>query len=155
MYGGSLYLNKNILRISFPPFGKDDASRYPSLFVWVTYPGKVNRTSPRLADHHDSWNMRVSSACSPDLHSIFFFMYIRGLQLAKIIEETSMQDHILTLRKKINIHREMKQGNGLENLVAFYQDQFEIEENINHYNEIDFQIAKRKFVKYLMDHRTL
>jgi hypothetical protein len=80
---------------------------------------------------------------------------MRGFPLTGIVEETSMQDHILTLRKKISAHKEMNRGNGLENLVAFYQSQFDIEENINHYSEIDFQIAKRKFVKYLMDHRTL
>ncbi len=45
-------------------------------------------------------------------------------------------------------YKDVKSDNGLQNLVLHYQHLFDIEENFNHYNIIDYQSAKRKFVKY-------
>jgi hypothetical protein len=44
---------------------------------------------------------------------------------------------------------------GLQNLVAHYQDLFDRDENINHYSPEDYQNAKRKFVKYLLQNREI
>lgn len=46
-----------------------------------------------------------------------------------------------------------KGENGLRNLVIYYQNLFEKEENINHYSSDDYQKAKRKFVKYFLEKR--
>lgn len=45
--------------------------------------------------------------------------------------------------------------NGLQRLVAYYQNLFERDENLNHYSPNDYQNAKRKFVKYLLDSRVM
>jgi len=50
-------------------------------------------------------------------------------------------------------YRDVKSKNGLQNLVLYYQHQFDIEENFNHYNITDYQSAKRMFVKYYMNNR--
>ena len=49
--------------------------------------------------------------------------------------------------------REPKRENGLQNLVGSYQKLFDTKENVDHYNPSDFQNAKRKFVKYLLEQR--
>jgi hypothetical protein len=48
-----------------------------------------------------------------------------------------------------------KSENGLEKLVLHYQSLFDIEENVNYYSHNEYQNAKRKFVKYLMNIRAL
>ncbi|KJS01173.1 MAG: hypothetical protein VR65_09720 [Desulfobulbaceae bacterium BRH_c16a] len=45
--------------------------------------------------------------------------------------------------------------NGLQGLVAYYQNLFDREENFNYYSPDDFQNAKRKFVKYLLNNRAM
>lgn len=45
--------------------------------------------------------------------------------------------------------------NGLQGLVAYYQNLFDREENFNYYSPDDFQNAKRKFVKYLLNNRAI
>ena len=45
--------------------------------------------------------------------------------------------------------------NGLQNLVMYYQSLFDRDENLNHYSADDYQSAKRKFVKYLLDTRAM
>ena len=50
---------------------------------------------------------------------------------------------------------EEKGENGLQNLVAYYQGLFDIEENLNFYSRNAYQAAKRKFVKYFMQNRAL
>lgn len=49
----------------------------------------------------------------------------------------------------------VKSENGLENLVAYYQNLFERAENIHHYSPDDYQNAKRKFVKYSLKNREM
>ncbi len=49
--------------------------------------------------------------------------------------------------------KEVRNENGLQSLVAYYQSLFDIEENFNHYSSNEFLNAKRKFVKYLMNNR--
>ena len=51
--------------------------------------------------------------------------------------------------------RDTKGENGLQNLVAYYQSLFDIEENLNYYSSNAYQDAKRKFVKYFMKNRAL
>ena len=63
-----------------------------------------------------------------------------------------MQNFTETSTPKI-ISKIVKSENGLQSLVAYYQDLFEIEENYNHYSTNDYQNAKRKFVKHLMKSR--
>jgi hypothetical protein len=46
-----------------------------------------------------------------------------------------------------------KRKSGLQNLAAYYQGLFDIDENFDHYSSDDYQNAKRKFVKYHMKHR--
>ncbi len=50
---------------------------------------------------------------------------------------------------------EQKDENGLQNLVAYYQNLFDRDENINHYSPDDYQNAKRNFVKYLLNKRVM
>lgn len=52
-------------------------------------------------------------------------------------------------------YKVVKSGNGLHNLVVYYQRLFDTEENFNHYNNTDYQSAKRKFVKHYMNNRVL
>ncbi len=48
-----------------------------------------------------------------------------------------------------------KSENGLQKLAEYYQSLFDIEENFNYYSRNEYQNAKRKFVKYLMNSRAL
>lgn len=52
-----------------------------------------------------------------------------------------------------SIGKVMNSGNGLQNLVAYYQDLFATEENFKHYSPDDYQNAKRKFVKFQLNNR--
>lgn len=58
-----------------------------------------------------------------------------------------------TSEKPPSITKTSKGENGLHNLALYYQSLFDIEENINHYSKNEYQNAKRKFVKYLMNNR--
>ncbi len=49
----------------------------------------------------------------------------------------------------------LKNENGLQNLVAYYQDLFKREENLKHYSPDDYQNAKRNFVKYSLSTRNI
>lgn len=51
--------------------------------------------------------------------------------------------------------RDLKNENGLPNLVAYYQKLFDIKENVDHYSPSDYQNAKRSFVKYLLEKRAV
>jgi len=64
-----------------------------------------------------------------------------------------MQNFTETPTKPKMISKVVKGENGLQSLVAYYQDLFEIEENYHHYSRNDYQNAKRKFVKHLMKSR--
>ena len=46
-------------------------------------------------------------------------------------------------------------ANSLQQLAEYYQSLFDIEENYNYYSSNEYQIAKRKFVKYLMNSRNV
>jgi hypothetical protein len=48
---------------------------------------------------------------------------------------------------------DLKCENGLQNLVTYYQNLFDREENLNHYSPDDYQNAKRNFVKYSLNIR--
>ena len=48
-----------------------------------------------------------------------------------------------------------KSENGLQKLAEYYQSLFDIEENFNYYSRNEYPNAKRKFVKYLMNSRTV
>ena len=48
-----------------------------------------------------------------------------------------------------------KSENGLRNLVECYQKLFDIKENVEHYSPIDYQNAKRNFVKHLLETRVI
>lgn len=50
-------------------------------------------------------------------------------------------------------NRELSGVNGLSSLVEYYQNLFEREENIDYYNPDDYQNAKRKFVKFMVNTR--
>jgi CheY-like chemotaxis protein len=66
-----------------------------------------------------------------------------------------MENYTGTTTKPKTIGKDVRSGNGLQNLAEYYQDLFDIEENFNHYNWNDYQNAKRKFVKYLMKCRAV
>lgn len=51
--------------------------------------------------------------------------------------------------------KNMKPENGLVNLVTYYQNMFDREENIHYYSPDDYQNAKRKFVKYSLKSRAI
>ncbi len=53
------------------------------------------------------------------------------------------------------IDNNKKSENGLQKLVVQYQSMFDIEENYNYYSRNEYQNAKRKFVKYLLNNRVL
>ena len=55
-----------------------------------------------------------------------------------------MQKFTETPTKPKMISKVVTCENGLQSLVAYYQDLFEIEENHNHYNRNEYQNAKRK-----------
>ena len=59
-----------------------------------------------------------------------------------------------TLRSKTS-NNNHKSENGLQQLAEYYQSLFDIEENFNYYSKNEYQNAKRKYVKYLMDNRVL
>lgn len=52
-------------------------------------------------------------------------------------------------------NRDLKSENGLQRLVAYYQQLFDIKENVDHYSPSDYQNAKRSFVKYLLEKRSV
>ena len=60
-----------------------------------------------------------------------------------------------TTSKPQVIDNNKKSENGLEKLVIHYQSLFDIEENYNYYSRNEYQNARRKFVKYLMNNRFL
>ena len=73
----------------------------------------------------------------------------------KIIREFSMQRHAeKTAKIQVN-DRVLKRENGLHNLVDYYQKLFDTKENLNHYSPMDYQNAKRSFVKYLLETRAI
>ena len=51
--------------------------------------------------------------------------------------------------------KDIRNESGLQKLAAYYQSLFDIEENFNYYSTDEYQNAKRKFVKYLMNNRAL
>ncbi|TKB06365.1 hypothetical protein [Desulforhopalus sp. IMCC35007] len=51
-------------------------------------------------------------------------------------------------RKKVG-----QNENGLQRLVAYYQNFFDRDENLKHYSPDDYQNARRKFVKYQLEFR--
>ena len=59
-----------------------------------------------------------------------------------------------TLRPRMT-ENNSKGANSLQHLAEYYQSLFDIEENFNYYSSDEYQIAKRKFVKYLMNNRKL
>ena len=59
-----------------------------------------------------------------------------------------------TMKPKMN-DKDEKSENGLLNLVVYYQNLFDRDENINHYSSNDYQNAKRKFVKYSLKNRKI
>lgn len=63
-------------------------------------------------------------------------------------------DAAMALEAK-NTIKAVEDANGLQRLVAYYQRLFERDENVNHYSPEDYQNAKRKFVKYLLDSRVM
>ena len=58
------------------------------------------------------------------------------------------------MKPKVN-DKDEKSENGLLNLVVYYQNLFDRDENINHYSSNDYQNAKRKFVKYSLKNRKI
>ncbi len=59
-----------------------------------------------------------------------------------------------TAKSKI-INKTNRGENGLQKLAIYYQSLFDIEENFNHYSRKEYQHAKRKFVKHLMNNRIM
>lgn len=51
--------------------------------------------------------------------------------------------------------KNLKSDNGLQNLIKYYKNIFDREENIYYYSPDDYQNAKRKFVKYLLKNRRI
>ncbi len=51
--------------------------------------------------------------------------------------------------------RGLKKKTGLESLVEYYQALFDTKENLDHYSPVDYQNAKRNFVKYLLETRAI
>jgi hypothetical protein len=51
--------------------------------------------------------------------------------------------------------KDVKNENGLQSLVAYYQNLFDREENFNHYSPNDYQNAKRNFVKFSLNTRAI
>ena len=57
----------------------------------------------------------------------------------------------LKTRRKMSDNKDMEPENGLVNLVRYYQNMFDREENILYYSPDNYQNAKRKFVKYSLE----
>lgn len=66
-----------------------------------------------------------------------------------------MQIFFKTTTKPKMAGKDIKIETGLQRLATYYQSLFDIEENFNHYSKDEYQNAKRKFVKYLMNNRAL
>lgn len=66
-----------------------------------------------------------------------------------------MQNFAETATKPMMKGKDVKNENGLQSLVAYYQNLFDREENFNHYSPDDYQNAKRNFVKYLLKKRAI
>lgn len=64
-----------------------------------------------------------------------------------------MKNHDETISETAIELKVVKNENGLQRLVMHYQDLFETDENLKYYSAHDYQNAKRKFVKYLLDSR--
>ncbi len=60
-----------------------------------------------------------------------------------------------TTAKTKMVNKTNKNENGLQKLAIYYQSLFDIEENLNYYGKEEYQNAKRKFVKHLMDNRRM
>lgn len=73
----------------------------------------------------------------------------------KMIREFSMQNLAERIKKHGANDRDLQSRNGLQNLVVYYQKLFDIQENVDHYSPIDYQNAKRSFIKYLLKKRAL
>ena len=58
-----------------------------------------------------------------------------------------------TTRRPARKSGKKRNENGLLNLVEYYQNVFDRDENINYYSSLDFQNAKRSFVKYSLKKR--
>ncbi|MFT5729516.1 MAG: hypothetical protein ACI8PB_003687 [Desulforhopalus sp.] len=61
----------------------------------------------------------------------------------------------LNTNRKISDNKNMEPENGLVNLVRYYQNIFDREENILYYSPENYQNAKRKFVKYSLKSRPI
>jgi hypothetical protein len=66
----------------------------------------------------------------------------------------------MQMRSKASMKSKIAGGNargenGLQSLTEYYQELFDIEENINHYSQDEYQNARRKFVKYFITNRLL
>lgn len=59
-----------------------------------------------------------------------------------------------TIKKNCD-NKKMEPENGLINLVKYYQNMFDKEENILYYSPENYQNAKRKFVKYSLKNRSI
>ncbi|MGB3223926.1 MAG: hypothetical protein WBB23_14070 [Desulforhopalus sp.] len=66
-----------------------------------------------------------------------------------------MQRHAEKPAKTQVNDRVLKSENGLQNLVDYYHKLFDTKENVDHYSPIDYQNAKRSFVKYLLETRAI
>jgi hypothetical protein len=80
--------------------------------------------------------------------------YLKDLK-TRIIREVPMQRHAEKTEKIQVSDRVLQSENGLQNLVDYYQKLFDTKENVDHYSPIDYQNAKRSFVKYLLETRAI
>jgi len=51
------------------------------------------------------------------------------------------------------MERDLKKNVGIQLLLEKYRELFRIPENLNHYSEIDYKNAERKFLKYSVTER--
>jgi hypothetical protein len=48
------------------------------------------------------------------------------------------------------VERNVNRTTGIKFLIRKYKNQFNIPENLNHYSEMDFQKAEKRYVKYCL-----
>lgn len=53
------------------------------------------------------------------------------------------------------MEKAQRENAGIQLLLKRYRNVFRIPENLNHYSKKDYEIAERKFIKYVLMERTV
>ena len=65
--------------------------------------------------------------------------------------EILLQEKRLSQRsKEVTVPKDGKEQAGIRNLLCHYKAVFRTPENLNHYTQLDFRAAEKKFLKYVL-----